>query len=129
MAGRGQGVENNRVRRLEDGVLPILHTMQTDGDIEYSTTTFVTLENSKLEKDTPIGTNYLVADSSSYGHMFTPAQKDSLKLYAEGRIKKTGRDCSIFQGSCKEQIFSAQVCLVQNITAGFRMVGKNKIQL
>jgi hypothetical protein len=82
MAGRGQGVENNRVRRLDGGVLPILHTIQMDGDIEYNTTTFVTLEKSKLTKDAPIGTNYLVADSSSYGHMFTPAQKDSLKKYA-----------------------------------------------
>ena len=88
MAGRGQSVENNRVRRLEDGVLPILNTTQIDGDIEYSTTTFVTLENSRLEKDNPIGTNYLVADNSSYGHMFTPAQEDSLKTYTRGRIKK-----------------------------------------
>ena len=89
MAGRGQGVELNRVRRLEGGVLPILNTRQTDGDIEYSTTTFVTLEATKIEKNSPIGTNYLVADNSSYGHMFTPAQEDSLKSYTEKESNKS----------------------------------------
>jgi hypothetical protein len=88
LAGRGQSVENNRLRRLEDGVLPILNSTQIDGDIEYSTTTFVTLENSKLEKDNPIGTNYLVADNSSYGHMFTPAQEVLLKTYTGEESKK-----------------------------------------
>ncbi|MBK7713067.1 MAG: hypothetical protein IPJ37_20605 [Bacteroidales bacterium] len=81
MTGRGQGVENNRVRRLEEGVLPILNTIQMDGDIEYLSTTFVTLEKSALLSSTPIGTHYLVADNSSYGHMFTPSQADSLKKY------------------------------------------------
>jgi hypothetical protein len=82
MAGRGQSVENNRVRRLEDGVLPILHTTLMDGEVEYHTTTFVTLEHSVLKKGAQMGTHYLVADSSSYGHMFTPAQEDSLKKYS-----------------------------------------------
>ncbi len=88
MTGRGQSVENNRIRRLEEGVLPILNTTQTDGDIEYKTTTFVTLENSRLEKTAPIGTHYLFADSSSYGHMFTPAQEASLELIARDELKK-----------------------------------------
>jgi hypothetical protein len=85
----GQGVENNRVRRLEDGVLPILQDTQMDGDIEYSTTTFVTLENSRLQKESSIGTHSLVADNSSYGHMFTPGQEDSLKLYIQEELNKT----------------------------------------
>jgi hypothetical protein len=89
MAGRGQSVEDKRVRRLEDGVLPILNTTQTDGDIRYSTTTFVTLENSVLKNDTPIGTHYLVADNSSYGHMFTRAQEDSLKKYTSKESEKS----------------------------------------
>jgi hypothetical protein len=78
LAGRGQGVENNRIRRLEEGVLPILNTWQTDGGIEYRTTSFVTLEYSNLSGDTHIGTHYLIADSCSFGHMFTPGQKKEL---------------------------------------------------
>jgi hypothetical protein len=79
MAGRGQGVEKNKVRRLEEGVLPILHSVQTDDDIEYKVTAFTSLESSSLNKTTPIGTNYLVADYYSAGHMFTPQQEKLLK--------------------------------------------------
>ena len=84
MAGRGVGVEDNMVRRLEDGVLPILNTTKLDGGIEYSTTTFVSFESSSLRINKHYGTHYLVADSSSYGHMFTPRQRGLLEaLVAE----------------------------------------------
>ena len=89
MAGRGQSVENNPERRLEDGYLPILLTQKTDGDIEYKTTTFVTLEASLLDKKTPIGTNYMVADNSSFGHMFTPPQEEALKIYMKEESDKS----------------------------------------
>jgi hypothetical protein len=89
MVGRGQSVEPNAVRRLEEGVLPVLTTTKVDGDIEYNTTMFVTLEQSKLERGTPIGTSYLVADSSSYGHMFTPEQEGLLKIQLADESKKT----------------------------------------
>ena len=79
MAGRGQGVEKNTVRRLEEGVLPILHSSQTDDDIEYKVTAFASLESSTLNKNTRIGTNFLVADYYSAGHMFTPEQEKLLK--------------------------------------------------
>ena len=79
MTGRGVGVEDNVVRRLEDGVLPVLNTTKLDGGIEYSTTTFVSPESSSLRTMQQFGTHYLVADSSSYGHMFTPQQRNLLK--------------------------------------------------
>jgi hypothetical protein len=79
LSGRGQGVEKNTVRRLEEGVLPILHSTQTDDDVEYKVTSFVSLESSSLNKKTLIGTNYLVADYYSAGHMFTPEQENLLK--------------------------------------------------
>ncbi|RPI45961.1 MAG: hypothetical protein EHM46_01155, partial [Bacteroidetes bacterium] len=37
-AGRGQGVGVNVHRRLEEGTLPILHSYQKDGEIEYHST-------------------------------------------------------------------------------------------
>jgi len=79
MAGRGVNVEDNQARRLEDGILPIVNTSKQDGGIEYRTTTFVSLESSSLNEKKKFGTHFLVADSSSYGHMFTPQQKDLLK--------------------------------------------------
>jgi hypothetical protein len=72
-------VEDNLVRRLDDGILPILNTTKKDDGIEYQTTTFVALEYSDMSGTKKYGTHYLVADSSSYGHMFTPGQREMLK--------------------------------------------------
>jgi hypothetical protein len=74
MAGRGQGVATATTRRLEEGVLPILHSTLIDGDIEYRSTAFVSLERAPLTSRTPIGTDFLVADAFSGGHMFTREQ-------------------------------------------------------
>ena len=65
LIGRGQGVTINTTRRLEEGVLPILHSTLIDEDIEYYSTAFVTLEKSPLTIHTPIGTDFLVADQFS----------------------------------------------------------------
>ena len=78
LTGRGVSVEDNIQRKLEDGVLPILNTVKKDRGIEYRTTTFVTLESRQLNEAQSYGTHYLIADSSSYGHMFTPQQKKEL---------------------------------------------------
>jgi hypothetical protein len=88
LTGRGQGVEQNITRRLEDGILPILHTKLIDDDIVYNNTVFVSLESSPLDEESPIGTHYLVADSFSYGHMFTEKQKNMLKPLVEEEFKK-----------------------------------------
>jgi len=48
VTGRGQGPVLNSVRRLEDGILPILHTTLIDEDISYKSVFFVSLEQSPL---------------------------------------------------------------------------------
>lgn len=78
LTGRGQGVEQKISRRLDEGVLPILHTNLTDEDIEYNSTSFVSLESSQLNEKTKIGTPFLVADYYSAGHMFTSEQEKLL---------------------------------------------------
>ncbi len=88
LAGRGQSVEPNAKRRLEDGVLPILNADWKDGDIRYATTSFVTLESSPLNGKTLEGTHYLVADSFSYGHMFTPAHKNLLAALIDEELNR-----------------------------------------
>jgi hypothetical protein len=77
--GRGVSVEINTVRRLDEGVLPILHSKHIDDDIEYNSTSFVSLEHSPLTQQTLKGTNYLVADKYSGGHMFTEEQEEIVK--------------------------------------------------
>ena len=73
--GRGWGPVENISRRLEDGVLPILHGALVDGDVRYDLTTFASLERSPLTAGNVRGTHYLVADGHADGHMFTDPQK------------------------------------------------------
>jgi hypothetical protein len=73
--GRGWGPVESIGRRLEDGVLPILHGTLVDGDVRYDVTTFVSLETSPLVAENVRGTHYLVADGHADGHMFTDPQK------------------------------------------------------
>jgi hypothetical protein len=79
--GRGWGAVDKIKRRLEDGILPILHGTLVDDDVTYNLTAFVTLETNPLTRENVRGTHFLVADGYGYGHMFTQqqqAQHDSL---------------------------------------------------
>ncbi len=89
LAGRGQNVEPGASRRLEDGVLPILHSTLVDNDIEYYTTSFVSLESSPLTAENISGTHYLVSDSFTYGHVFTREQKELLKTRVPAELNKS----------------------------------------
>src|SRR5690606_21401956 len=73
--GRGVGVEDNITRHLDQGSLPILHSLLIDDDIQYHSTMFVSFEKSSLTMGSQFGTDFLVADSYSGGHMFTEAQQ------------------------------------------------------
>lgn len=74
--GRGEGVLNNKSRHLEEGVLPILNTILTDDDLVYYSTAFVVFEKSRLSEVK--GTDYLVADSYSVGHIFSEEQQSEI---------------------------------------------------
>ena len=73
--GRGIGCVDDVTRRLEDGILPILHARIVDEDVRYDCTTFVTLESQKLTAPTLRGTHFLVADGCGSGHMLTEKQE------------------------------------------------------
>jgi hypothetical protein len=84
VTGRGQGPVLHAERRLEEGILPILHTTLYDDDISYESVFLVSLEKSPLTKDSNIGTHYLVADHFASGHMFT----DDQKMLLEEKLKE-----------------------------------------
>ena len=88
MVGRGQGVAVSTTRRLEEGVLPILHTTLIDEDIEYRSTVFVSPEKSPLIAQSGIGTNFLVADQFSGGHMLTKKQEELVNPMVEAEKNK-----------------------------------------
>jgi len=85
LAGRGWGASDHIVRRLEDGVLPILHGELRDDEITYAYTTFVSLETTPLTAGTVRGTHYLVADGYGAGHMFTKSQQAEFDRTVVGR--------------------------------------------
>lgn len=77
--GRGVGPALNTTRRLEEGTLPIIYSVQTDDDIRYTSRSFVSLEQSPLTQASVKGTDFMVADKYSFGNMFTSHQEKELK--------------------------------------------------
>lgn len=75
MIGRGMGATEQLTRRLEDGVLPILHATLVEEEVHYRTIAFATLEKRPLVAKNVRGTHFLVADGHGHGHMFTEEQK------------------------------------------------------
>ncbi len=71
------------MRRLDDGVLPILRGALADESVHYDVTMFASLERGPLRADAIRGTDYLVADAHGHGHSFTPAQSEAQKLRRE----------------------------------------------
>lgn len=93
--GRGVGVSGNLHRRLEEGSLPILHSTLEDDDVEYNSTAFVTLEKSPIRELK--GTDFLVADQYSGGHMFTEGQLEQLKTRTPAALNTTEETVLIFR--------------------------------
>lgn len=93
--GRGVGVQENTTRRLEQGTLPILHSQLKDDDLVYRSVTFVSLEQSPLSQLK--GTDFLVADKFSGGHMFTKEQEDQLKTREKDALTTTEETVLFFR--------------------------------
>lgn len=93
--GRGVGVRNMLTRRLEEGVLPILNSTLVDDDVEYNSTAFVALEKSPI-LDLK-GTDFLVADQYSGGHMFTEEQQEQLKTRVPAVLNTTEETVLFFR--------------------------------
>lgn len=106
LTGRGWGVQDKIERRLDDGVLPILHGTLLDGDITYDLTAFATLEASPLTAATLRGTHFLVADGHTRGHMFTPQQENLYSSLLEGEME-TGEEVVLFLRLSAANTFSA----------------------
>ena len=90
--GRGTGCREDMPRRLEDGVLPILHYKLHDDDVVYDSIAFATMERSALTLKSLRGTHFLAADGHGIGHMFTEKQQaefDTLDLKEQNRDEET----------------------------------------
>lgn len=88
LAGRGQGVEQKVIRRIEEGSLPVYHKLLKDDGIKYDMTAFASLEASPLKNSSLEGSHFLVADNYSYGHTFTPRQEKIIGSLLEKESEK-----------------------------------------
>ena len=79
-AGRGQSVAMHGRRWLEEGTLPILHRNLVDDEIQYHTVAFAAPETPGLPEWASRGTDFLVADAHTAGHMFTLEQETQYEL-------------------------------------------------
>ncbi|MBT2496722.1 hypothetical protein J7E45_14005 [Microbacterium sp. ISL-59] len=77
LIGRGAGAQHDVRRSLLEGSLPIVLAEILDGSIRYDVTMFAGLEKSDLTPATNLGTDYLIADVHSSGHMLTAEQRDT----------------------------------------------------
>jgi len=63
-------------RRLEEGCLPILRSVQDEQSIQYHVTAFATMEQRPLGKGSVRGTDFVTGYAHTGGNMLTPEERD-----------------------------------------------------
>ena len=79
--GPGQHARPDITRRLADGCLPILHSIQKEKNIEYDLTAFATFETSMLSEENNCGTEHTIAYAfGSLGENLLSAEERAQKI-------------------------------------------------
>lgn len=108
IVGRGASAEIDIVRRLEDGVLPILHATQRDKSIEYQMTAFATREKGPLTAETLRGTHWIAAFAISNGGMKTPSETEEY----ENRLRRSEIESPDEEVVCRVRVRAVNTDLV-----------------
>lgn len=91
--GRGASCEVKISRRLEDGVLPILTSVQEEGDVSYQLTSFASLEKRTLTPGRVRGSDWRAAYANTGGNMYSKEDREALSDLLEremfGREEET----------------------------------------
>ncbi len=77
--GPGASCRYNITRRLEDGYLPILHSTQSEDDIRYELTIFVTLETQPLSSENLRGSDWRACYANTGGNMLSKEDKEGIR--------------------------------------------------
>ena len=77
--GPGASCRPTIVRRLEDGILPILRSTQEEDDVRYELTIFATLETRPLSPDAVRGSDWQACYANTGGQMLKPEEKESIR--------------------------------------------------
>jgi len=95
--GPGASCRSQILRRLEEGILPILHSTQSEDDIQYELTIFATLETQPLAPDRLRGSEWTACYPNTGGHMLTAEEKEKIRglLDQEMRNREEETVCCI----------------------------------
>ncbi len=95
--GQGASCRPRISRRLEDGVLPILRSVQVEEDVQYHLTVFATLEKTPLAPGAVRGSEWDACYANTGGNMLSPEQREELrpKLEAEMRGREEETVCCL----------------------------------
>ncbi len=85
--GQGSSCRPQITRRLEDGVLPILRSIQAEEDMHYHLTVFATLEKTPLTPDALRGSEWDACYANTGGNMLTPEQREELRPKLEEEMR------------------------------------------
>ena len=77
--GRGEACRHDITRRLEDGCLPILHSVQREDTITYRLTFFATVEHDPLLRQPVAGTDYATAYAHMGGNMLPEEEREAIR--------------------------------------------------
>lgn len=83
--GPGSACRKNIRRWLEDGCLPILHSTQKEGAIDYNVTAFATLERSELKRENVRGSQWLASFANTGGNMFASRKNPEIDSMEESK--------------------------------------------
>lgn len=86
--GQGTSCRPDISRRLEEGVLPILHSTQVEQDVHYEVTAFATLEKECLRDDKVRGSEWAACYPNTGGNMTTPAEREKLGPILEKEMRR-----------------------------------------
>jgi len=85
--GQGASCRPCISRRLEEGVLPILHSTQVEQDLQYEVTAFATLEKECLWDGKVRGSDWTACYPNTSGNHTTPEEREKIKTILESEMR------------------------------------------
>ena len=86
--GPGEHCRNPITRRLEGGILPILHAVQDEADIQYHITSFTSLEKNLPSERTIRGSDWQAAYANSGCNALTPEAREKIKKLLDREMNR-----------------------------------------
>jgi hypothetical protein len=94
--GQGASCRPRISRRLDEGVLPILHSSQVEQDMHYNLTLFATLEKECLRAGSVRGSDWQASYANTHGNMLTAADREKIGSLLEAEMRRREQEVVCF---------------------------------